>query len=458
LAQKSPERLVQVLKDGLADDSEEAVQLDIISLLHKPDIRALLDEAALDVLGTRLRELSLDSPNSQARARACSALIALGYEPGIQAVFDNFGAPESRVKARIAISMLRHAFDSLNPADDCFPHHWKQLGLWRRMSVLGTLCRWRCRQSYGWILYIMGVAAAFTAVGAIVPFMLLGLNGASLTWGTDYSVAAGVFQGASGGLVWGLGVTTTLLLYCVIWRGGRVRNRARETFGMALWATIGGFLGGLVNAIVITLVFVPDGLVRQGWLAEASSSKWAEFRQAFLRHGTYFGWTTAIFGAALGIGIGWSLAHILADPEERWLPQSRGLGPGKTGQVLATITKNVLRQSWLNIAWIAIGAVVVVLVIHPGPGTCDHATILAQRLAHLAQTPCTNTDGTPLPLLPSIGLRAAGLGLVILGGSLAQEIAFLFGLFSVQFGVNLKENPQFLRSAQAPQSASTARP
>src|SRR5215472_63855 len=55
LAKASPERLVQVLKDGLSDDSEESVQLDVMDLLQKPDIRALLDAGAQETLGMRLR-------------------------------------------------------------------------------------------------------------------------------------------------------------------------------------------------------------------------------------------------------------------------------------------------------------------------------------------------------------------------------------------------------------------
>jgi hypothetical protein len=457
LAKKSPERLVQVLKDGLSDDSEESVQLDIMNLLHKREIRALLDAAALNVLGMRLGELSLTCPKHQARAKACSALIALGYGPGIQGVFDSFRDPETRIKARTAISMLRHAYDTLNPADQCFRRFWVQLGLWHRVSILIALCRWRWRQSYGWLLYMMGVAAPFTALGAILPFMLLGLDGASLTWGTDYSIAAGIFQGASGGLVWGLGVTTTLLIYCVIWRGGRIRKGVRETLGMMVWGAIGGFLGGVINAVVITLVFVPDGLVRQGWLVEPSESKTAALYQAFVRHapnGTFFGWTTSIFGAALGFGIGWSLARILADPDERWIPHLGSSASGKTKEILITIARRVLAQSWRNILWITIGAVLTVLVICPGPGTCDHATKLGHRLAQIV---CKDTRGNWLPELPSISLRTAGLGLVILGGSLAQEIAFLFALFSIQVGVNLKDNPHFLRSAAATEPASIPR-
>jgi hypothetical protein len=463
LAKASPNRLVQVLKDGLSDDSEESVQLDIMNLLHKEDIRALLDPGAQKLLGTRLRDLSLTCPNHQVRAKACSALVALNYEPGIQGLFASFGDPETRVKARNAISMLRHAFDTLNAAGDCFPRQWARLSLWPRVSVLNALCGWRWRHSYERILFMMAVAVPFTALGAILPFMVLGLKGASLTWGTDYSVPAGVFQGASGGLVWGLGVTTALLIYCVIWRGGRIRQRALETVGMAVWGTVGGFLGGLVNAVVITCVFVPDGLVRQGWLSEPLASKKEALYQAFFPHvahvtgtpttaPTFFGWTTTIFGACLGIGIGWSLAYILADPNERWIPRLGSSASGKNKEILFTIARHVLLQSWRNILWIAIGAALIVYVIHPGPGTCDHATKLVPQ--SLAQTVCKDSHGNWLPELPPIWLRTAGLGLVILGGSLAQEIAFLFGLFSLQVGVNLKESPYFLRSAHAAEAIS----
>ena len=65
--------------------------------------------------------------------------------------------------------------------------------------------------------------------------------------------------------------------------------------------------------------------------------------------------------------------------------------------------------------------------------------------------PTTDPADPPktVPLLPAEWKRTAGLALVILGGSLGQEISFLFGLLSVQRGVNLKENRDFVRPAYA---------
>lgn len=434
LAEKAPGRLIQALEDGLADP-QESVQVDVLDLLLKPAVRDLVRVVEAEPLGPRLSSIALDSSKShEVREKASKALDLLGYEKTIASLFDLYKKPETRYQARTALALIRHAEDTSDNVTAAFKTMWNGVGRLGRLNILTELWHWRWQQSYTWMLYMIAVAAPVTAVGAALPFIPLGRYGASLTMDTDYGIAAGIFHGITGGLIWGLGVTAGLLIYCVILRGGRIRNKAAEAFGMATAASIGGAIGGLGNTAVIALVFVRLGLYRAGWFGtpDPNVAKWHQVMAE-----TLCGWIMPIFGAALGIGIGLSLKKILSNRRELWISGSASpLAKGEMKKSLGRICLEVFKQSWVNIFWIGLGALAAALIIHPGLGTCDPSI-------HALPDDCIGQ-----PILPPTWVRSAGLGIVILGGSLGQEIGFLFGLLSVQFGVNLKQNREFLRSAQ----------
>lgn len=436
LAEKAPDRLIQALGDGLSD-AQGAVQLDVLELLLTSDVRNLVKASEAEPLGARLSEIALDNSRShEVREKASRALASLGYEATIANLFASYERPETRDRARTALALVRHAEDRFGSMTPAFRAKWKSVTRRGRLGVLTELWRWRWQQSYRWMLYMIMLTAPVTAIGAALPFIPLGHFGASLTMDTDFSAAAGIFHGLSGGVVWGIGVTAGLLMYCVILSGGRIRNTRTDAVGMALAAAIGGFVGGIVNTLVIALVFVREGLYRAGWF-QTSDTTFAKLPQVF--GGTLHGWITPIFGAALGVGIGLSLKSILADPKERWRGESPSpLSKTEIKKSFRRVCAMAFQRSWLNMLWIAIGVICAARIIHPGPGACDIT------VHHTLDPTCAHQ-----PLLPSLWIRSAGLGIVILGGSLGQEIAFLFGLLSVQFGVNLKENREFLRSAQS---------
>lgn len=434
LAEKAPDRLIQALADGLSD-AQETVQLDVLDLLLKSDVRDLLRASEAEPLGVRLSDIALDSDRPhEVREKASQALASLRYETTIGNLFASYKKPETRHRARTALALVRHAedrFDSMTPSSQT---QWRSVSWLGRLGILTELWRWRWQQSYRWMLYMIMLAAPVTAIGAALPFIPLGHFGASLTMDTDYSAAAGIFHGFSGGVVWGIGVTAGLLIYCVILRGGRIRRNRTDAMGMALAATTGGFLGGIVNTLVIALVFVREGLYRAGWFAtnEATAPK---LHQVFVC--TRHGWIMPIFGAFLGVGIGLSLNAILGDSKERWRGRSASpLAKTEINKSFRRVCANVFERSWQNVLWIAMAVICAALIIRPGKGLCD---VTVRTL----DPTCSQQ-----PKLPSKWVRSAGLGVVILGGSLGQEIGFLFGLLSVQFGVNLKENREFLRSAR----------
>jgi hypothetical protein len=446
LGKESPGRLLQVFKDGLADASEQVVQLDVLHLLCQPAIGdAIADD--LEPIGARLTELCLRSKSLEVCANACSALVALGYEPGIAGLFTALNEPRSHADARTAIAFVRHGFDMTaepsrlrkeeEPVEDArqlFQLHWNSFGFWSQLTVFLCLLNWRWRRGYRWILYVAGITAPLTALGAILPFIPLQHFGASLA---PENSGSGM---AVGGIVWGLGVSLSVVLYSVIWRGGLIREGMRDATGMMLCASLGSALAGLLNSVAITFVSVSSGLYKAGWLTSENPITRERLQQVFLWSGTRHGWIAPLFGAALGLGIGWSLARILGDSRERWIASNAPLAHGQTSKTLLAITRRVLRECWRNALWIGIGALAVYFIIRPGEGVCDPGA---------AHGPLGFSTDCALDPLPPKWARTTGLAVILLCGSLAQEIALLFSLLRVKLGVTIGENRGFLRAAGA---------
>jgi hypothetical protein len=302
------------------------------------------------------------------------------------------------------------------------------------------LCSWRLKRAYGWILYIsVLLAAPVTAVGAVIPFVGLSPWGASLTMDSR-SVSTGIFQGATGGIVWGSTVSLGVLVYAVIWRGGRVRNSAREAVAMALSGMTGAAIGGIANSAVIALVLHPTGLYNSGWFSRPDLSPTLTERLVQVLVDTKYGWSMVIFGAALGLGIGWALSVIISDGRERWKTNNPFANARTAGRAVKTIAMRVIRESWRVALCLAAGAALIWWMIEPGPGFCNASAHVGNAL-----------PSTCAYLLPPAWVRVAGLGIVIYGGCVGQQIAFLFGLLSIQFGMdlwkNLPVNPYFMRTA-----------
>jgi hypothetical protein len=321
------------------------------------------------------------------------------------------------------------------------------------------LYKWRLRKSYAWVLFLIALGAPGAAIGAIIPFFFLGIFGASLTMGTtDLGPVVGIFHGFTGGLIWGLGVTAGFLVYGVIWRGGMIRRKPAETLGFTLFGMLGAALGGFGNTGVISFVFEPGGLVNAGWLVGLHLEPTRAQRVTEIFRDTMHGWITPIFGAALGLGIAWSLVAILRDPSDSWIVKN-AKSQIEIGSTIRRIAWKVcFRESWRNMLCLAIGAAAIFLLINPGDGVCDpnHYKSPPAFQDHVRVHP-----GVALPQMPDAckgktlppkWVRTSGLAVVILGGSLGQEILFLFGLLTVQYGLDvkkLKENPRFLRSSEA---------
>jgi hypothetical protein len=432
LAAASPSKLAEVLHDALAQDRDVSVRLDVLGLLHNAEIRGRIED--LRKLYEQVVQLALES-EIEVRKAACSVLIAADDQASLQRLFDALKDQRTRGAARMAIGLLRDAVDTLHGTGAAYWPRWKKLALFSRAGILAELAALRLKESFGKIAFITVVSAVFTAIGAAVPFVVVGSFGASLTMG-EPNAAAGFLQGSAGGFVWGFAVSLLLLLYTVIWRGGRIRRSMQDSLAVFAATVLGGFFGGICNSAMIASTFSPDIRAASGWtknvtdpcVQQAVRTGHSLFLQNLLDAvETGYAWVLPILGIALGVGVAWSLVRILGDPAEKWAGDQRAIQtPAGAWQSIKTIAGRVFPPAWRNVAAVTLGAFAALVVLQAFKSGVKVAASL-----------------------PPVGWRTAGISLVVLFGSVFCEIGFLFGVLSVRVGASMGQYPDFLRPGEA---------
>jgi hypothetical protein len=292
------------------------------------------------------------------------------------------------------------------------------------VDILSELIRFRMKESFGKIAYITAVTAIFTAMGAALMFLPVGFFGYSLTMG-EKNPTAGALQGSAGGFVWGAAVALAILLYTVIWRGGRFRRTTGDSLAIFGATVMGGFLGGILNSAMIASTFSPDILYNGGWTKTNVIPDVGPRLVQSLQTG--YGLVLPILGIALGVGATWSLMKILSDQSEKWAGEQKAIKtPAGAWRSIKVIAGKAFPRGWRNVLALALGAVGARYVI---------------RTATVVPLPSC----VKLAILPDLWPRTLGIALVVLAGSIFCEIGFLFGILSVRVGAAMGEYRDFLR-------------
>lgn len=444
LAEGSPQTFVNVLRDALSPKNADAsVRRDAIGLLMQQEFRDYLTSGQFTELGNLILEAALESPPELQQA-ACVAVCEIREPKGAVELFHQLKEGARKTEARHAIGWVRHASDrrEIHDPDACrlFEAQWRALPFSQRLRILNQLWWQRTMRSFGWMFFVVVLSTVFTAIGAGLAFVPMGLIGASLTL-ADKSAgwAKGPFHGIAGGTFWGIGISVSLMLYWVIIRGGRVSPKPRNWIPAALFAAAGGFISGIALALVVGFVFQPQSLYNAGWL-RSSTPTGATERLVDYFWRTRHGWWTPILGAAVGVGVAWSLQVISADPRtERFLKEQSGAihRPGQAVFAMLKMLKLVMKTSWRILLTVALGGVLVFSILRPGPGICDATDPQWKAANHVCDEQF---------LLAPLPARVGGIVFIIWAGGTFLASGMLFGIFAARAGVRLDRDEDFLRS------------
>jgi hypothetical protein len=269
--------------------------------------------------------------------------------------------------------------------------------------------------------------------------------GAALTLGDKAAGAVkGGFHGVAGGAGWAMGIAPALLIYWVVFRGGRLNLGTTETACSIIAASFGGFLSGITLSFLLGFVFQNQSLYNAGWLLSQNPPDLTTKLADMLIH-TRHGWITPVFGIAVGAGIAWSLRSMFADPRtEIFVAQHEGAirSLAQVSRSVRRIGNRVFRKSWRTFLAVAAGALLVFLILEPGPGICDPAASTF-RAGESQRGQCFADSSLTLMPLPA---RVAGMLFIIWIGGVFLQIGLLFGILSARVGVKLERDTGFLKA------------
>jgi hypothetical protein len=443
LAESNIESFFSILREALSSKvGDESVRLDAIALLMQQEFRGRLTSEHLSELGELILDAALDG-TSDVQQAASVAVCEIREPLGATELFDRLKDGALSGKARKALVWVRQAADrrEICNLDAChaFETQWRDTRFTHRIRILRQLWWQRLLRSFGWMFFVVVMATVLTAFGAALAFVPMGLVGASLTLADkNAGWAKGPFHGIAGGTFWGIGISASLMLYWVILRGGRVSPKVRNWIPAALTASLGGFIAGIALAFVIGFVFEPRSLYSAGWLL-TNPPAGAAGRIADIFRYTRHGWWTPILGAAVAAGVSWSLQKISADPRaEDFLKKRSGAIHKREAMIaVAKMLRLVFYKSWRTFIMLALGAILVFSVLHPGPGVCD----VSDPRWNPTVSPCDKANTlAPLPA------RVAGMVFIIWSGGIFLEVGILFGIFVARTGVRLNRDEDFLRA------------
>jgi hypothetical protein len=442
LADGNVETFVNVLHEALSPEvGDDSVRRDAIGLLMQKEFRDRLTGDQLKELGTLIQAAALDG-TLEVQQVASVAVCEISQPLGATELFDRLKDGTLRGKASKALVWVRQAADrrEISDLEACraFEFQWRGTRLPYRFRVLLGLWWQRTRRSFVWMFFGVVMATVLTAIGAALAFVPMGLVGAALTL-ADKSAgwAKGPFHGLAGGTFWGIGISSALMFYWVILRGGRVSPKLRNWIPAFLAASAGGFVAGALLALVVGFVFQQESLYSAGWLDKSST---AAGRLADLFWNTRHGWWPPILGAAVGAGVSWSLQNISADHRaEEFLSRHSGdiLKPTQALVAIAKMLRLVFFKSWRILTMLALGGILVFAILRPGHRVCDPSDPQWDS----SKPACDVTYKlAPLPA------RVGGIVLIMWAGGVFMEVGILFGIFAARTGVRLSRDERFLQA------------
>jgi hypothetical protein len=460
LADGNIDTFEKVMREALSPAvcPDDSVRRDAIALMMQPEFRNRLKPEQLEGLGGLMVEVALSAPEEVQQA-ACLAVCEMCNPPGAVKLFGLLTDGAQRTNARHAVAWVRHAADCREiptlAAGEAFEGQWRKMTFGDRIRILIYLWVQRAVQSFGWMAFAAFMATIFTATFACLAFLPMGFWGAALTLGDKAAGAIkGGFHGVAGGTFWGSGISTALLVYWVILRGGRVASMRTDWVKAALAACAGGFVAGIALSFVLGFVFQAESLYNAGWLCtDAPLRLGVKLNEIFIQ--SRHGWITPIFGIAVAAGIAWSLQRITADPRtEAYFRQQPSAiqRPSQAFAAIWRILKLVSRRWWCHAISLTLGGVVVFALLRPGPGVCD-ARAVSRPLGVCAAdarlygfSPC---DFRKHPGLAPMWARVAGMAFIISIGGISLETGLLFGILAARVGVKLERDEHFLQTLPA---------
>lgn len=305
----------------------------------------LLSRDPIESLTPKLVGMALNDADAHVRRTAAESLARLDRTELYEQLVRTVESREQRPAAIRALSSILVLRDQQGIAANFDPWFDKLSGE-DRARVRYESRRTRLKDSLVVLPYVLIPSAVLSAIAAAVFKSIPGVFGWSLCQSTA-SFMGGLFHGATAGLIWGVTLPLSLVLYWEVFGSRRHPGSMMRPLGSMAFASVCGLITGLVVVMIIAGAFEVANLVEIGWLDEwHAQGELAFWLDLFTR--TRYGWAYAITGVGLGLGMAMSTNALRANRSLRDLLQGDG-GVSDFGQIMELVRevhRRVRRKMW----------------------------------------------------------------------------------------------------------------
>jgi energy-coupling factor transporter ATP-binding protein EcfA2 len=266
----------------------------------RANVAVLLAEKSHTRFHPQLVDMAISDPDEHVRRTASEAIGMADSDDAYQRLFESLRVPAEKDACLTALSLILIQRDRrlLAPGSDQW---FDTLGAIDAARVRRRARITRLRECLVVLPFLLIPSALFSACAAAFIKALPGALGWSLCQATS-SFFGGIFHGATAGLIWGITLPLSLILYWEVFGSRRKKWSMLSPLGSILFASVSGFLTGLLVVISIVGVFEVANLVEIGWLDQWRNQGSREFWLDLFVN-LRFGWAYAITGIGMGAGM-----------------------------------------------------------------------------------------------------------------------------------------------------------
>lgn len=386
----------------------------------------LLGEGAIPELSGELVRLVMSDPADDVRRTAAFSLVRLNQTQLFTKVIDKIRSDASSSATIEALSRIRVAADA-SETPSVFEGLWQKLPL--RVRSKTRLHAWHLRLRRGIpILALVLVPALLLSAASAAAFKWLpGIFNYALCQAKP-SAAMGVFHGVTAAVIWGGGITLSLVIYRVVFgREFSAKSYLRPVPAVVTGAMMGA-ISGAALVLLISTVYMGNSLHDMGWVTDSDQKLGAGFGDIVLSR-TRFAWPYLITGSFLGIGMALMVNGLRAS--KKWLQflikQTTLTGVRQTWRLISALTKLAVGFAWPIPLALLVAGVLAFFVLRSAPETGRWSQSSTEALSGgRAPEPAQRREWKISPWGEAFG---------ILGDAATQAIGGFFAIVGMGLGI-----------------------
>lgn len=355
IAQDFPATRLRVLKEALACP-DAAV---------RANAAGLLGDEFVPELGADLVQLALVDQEAKVRESALRSLAKLDQEPLFNEIKSRLAAPQTHRAAAQAVASLLVLSDRGETKSE-FARLYDSIDTGKRAEIRTKSWSLRFFNTISVLPYVLIPATIFSGMGGGFCKWLPGVFAWTLCQARP-SMMAGLFQGFTAAMIWGLFTSLALMIHRLVFFQKAGPGSSLRPVSTLIWGTVGGLVSGAISMLMIVGVYETRSLVTMGWLTSSEVKQFsAEFwGDLFIR--TRFGWCYIIAGCGLGLAMSITANGMRAAGKFRFEDNESTIsGAREFRAIIVQMMKLAVPYIWVFPICMTVAGAIIVLILRPG--------------------------------------------------------------------------------------------